>query len=172
MKLYWKIKAILQWYFFFLTEFYEIASWLKSGKNANGALLEHENYQGRSLQFGPTTVIPWFNDYKTQEFKLNDLTSSVKFGADRCVILNYWTTKEQFADFSSNIHICSNTPKNSITIPNNLEHLKAIIYRENISAILYEGEKYNGKSLQIKERGSIDTTKIQFYNVRSYKYTT
>jgi hypothetical protein len=154
----------------FFFDFNDIASSLRSGKNVSGALFEHPNYQGRSLPFGPSTVIPCFNDYKSQDFNLNDLTSSVKFGADKCVILNYRRTSEKRADSSFNIHICANTPKISISIPKNLEHLKAIIYREKVSAILYEGENYTGRSWQISERGNIDTTKVPFYNIKSINY--
>ena len=153
----------------FLKDFNDIASSLKSGKKATGVLFEHANYQGRSLPFGPSSTIECFLDIKSEELKLNDLTSSIKFGADKCVILNSKTKKDKNNDWSTNILICENNPSLNVKIPEDLENFRVNIFREKVSAILYEGSNYSGKSWKIDERGLMDLNKIPFKNIKSAK---
>ncbi len=155
----------------FMKEFNDIASSLITGKNASGVLYEHSNYEGRSIPFGPSSVISCFEDFKTEEMKLNNLISSVRFGADKCVIINYIKTEEKNKDWSSNIHICGDNPDVSITIPIDLKNIRIIIYRQNVSATLYEGKNYTGRSWQINERGNLKVNQIPFHQINSVKYS-
>jgi len=154
-----------------LTDFNDRASALKSGKSAAGVLFEHANFEGRSIPFGPSSTIPCFADFKSQESKLNDLTSSIRFGADKCVIVNYRTTTEQYADFSANQFFCSTTAKANVNLPRNLEHLRVIMYRLNVSVTLFEGENFSGKSWTLSNREDFDVKKVPFYTIKSFKYS-
>ena len=66
---------------------------------------------------------------------LNNITNSIKFGADKSVILKYRTTNK-------NIHLCGNNTDIKINIPINIEFLRVIIYRQNVSTVLYKCKNY------------------------------
>jgi len=145
------------------------ASSLKAGKNVSGLLFEHANFNGRQIPFGPDMLIKCFEDFKNEEYQLQNLTSSVKFGADKCLIINYRTTTEKYKDFSTNKILCTSTPKADIAIPTSLEHINFRSYALNFSATIYSGENYTGESMEIKGNVNGDVAKFKLFNIKSYK---
>jgi len=148
------------------------ASSMKVGGNVSGLVFEHGGYQGRQMPFAAGSSIKCFKDFSSKEISLDNLVSSVKFGTDKCLIINYRNKVEKYADFSANEILCTSTPKSNINIPSALEHLKFRTYRMGTTFTLYAGENYSGASYTVSMSSDADLKKFNLFQIKSYKVTT
>ena len=156
-----------------------MTSSLISGQGGSGLLFEYENYQGHAIPFGEMTTIKCFKDDEKNnkgkekgEKSLDKLASSLMFGADKCVILNYRTKDQINNDLSSNFIFCKDKEKFDKSIPKNVDYLRIYIYRQDISITLYSEENFKGTEWIIAQPGIFyeNFDQIPLTNFKSVRY--
>jgi hypothetical protein len=132
----------------YLLQFNDVASSMKTGKNASGVLFEHKNSQGRSFPFGPNMIIPDFSAFNYNNFKLNDIVSSVNFEAQNCLIINF-RSRGYGPGESMNKILCNDKAKiDDIGYTESwAEYIDFLLYKDNIVATIYSEYNFKGKSM-------------------------
>ena len=150
--------------------FNDVTSSIKTGKSFSGLLFQHENFQGVAMPFKPSQGIACLDDYQSEELKMNEMVTSVGFGFDKAITLNYRRKQEQSPDANWNRFLWKSSSDDEIVL-GDLEYLKIRMYYSDVQLSLYPEKNFGGTRLDFDQSTDVAISYLPFTTIRSYAIT-